>query len=101
MIIRWIRLQNILDDIFLSRGLRSKIYASNSLPSNLIAGVGKNGLDVAILLNLNENKSEHQIIESLAHEIAHILNNNNTHDSIHQEKCLEIKLQITKLMGKE
>jgi hypothetical protein len=70
--IKWIRLQEICRDT-VGRGLTIELHASTDIPGNTRAAVLKEGHRVDIALNMLYNKTLDDVIESLAHEMTHIV----------------------------
>lgn len=54
-----------------------------------------------ILLNLRWNKTEIQIIESLSHELAHIVLGNEHHGVDHSKEWKKLEEEITKKYWEE
>ncbi len=70
--IKWIRLQEIC--IALADYTKTvHVHGSTDLPINLRAAVSQEGPRIDIIMNLLYNKNLDEVIESLAHEMAHIL----------------------------
>jgi len=71
------------------------IHGSTELTSNLKAAVRFTDDRADIAINLNECKSASQVIDAVAHEVAHIILNNNQDDNPHAEKWAELRDIIT------
>ena len=76
--IKWIRLQEICLDLA-GPGVDLHIHGSTDVPPNLMAAVERDGSRIDILLNLLYNKTLEDVIDSLAHEMAHIVLGNEGH----------------------
>lgn len=73
--IKWFRLAEICEDV-LKRDLGEKItvdlHASTSVPDNVRAEVKRTADHVDILLNMGWAKILEEVVESIAHELAHV-----------------------------
>jgi uncharacterized protein (UPF0335 family) len=64
----------------MSRSLRSVVQSSTA--------------KTEIVLNLHYNKNKEQVIKSIAHEIAHVLNKSDSHGHDHKKLCNKLVQQI-------
>ena len=74
--IRWTLITQVAKEIAttLLNGTEISIHLSSDVPENIRANIqSKDGKHFDVLLNASRNKREYQIIESLAHELAHIV----------------------------
>ncbi|MGZ5424319.1 MAG: hypothetical protein ACXW2V_06825 [Candidatus Aminicenantales bacterium] len=91
--IKWIRLQ----DICLALVDRKKIvhiHASTDVPANLRAAVSQEGGRVDILMNMLYNKNCEDVIDSLAHEMSHIVLGQAGHGRHFDRKWAELRKRI-------
>ena len=70
--IKWIRLQDICLDLVDGKKI-VHIHGSTDVPANLRAVVSQEAGRIDILMNLLYNKNLEDVIDSLAHEMAHIV----------------------------
>jgi predicted metal-dependent hydrolase len=75
--IKWKKIANIASEV---AGEQITIHGSTELPSDISSYVQLLDEKCEILLNLNVIKSDEQILESLAHELAHLKNGSTVHD---------------------
>lgn len=87
MNIKWIRLKNICCEL---TGLDVQIIASTH-ESNYRAFVRREGLIIEIYLNLKFAKTINDVIESLAHELAHVILDSDRHCNNFTIKMNELK----------
>ena len=86
--IRWLKLLNNAKLILESYGTKAdiEIHLSTALPDDVRANVQGTSVSADILLSALHNKTEDDVVASIAHELAHIV--------CHQNKQLDaIKVQ--------
>lgn len=93
--IKWIRLQNICLDL-VGRKLVLHVHASTDVPPELCAAVHREGDRIDILMNMLYNKNREDVIDSLAHEMAHIVLNTEGHGPEFDEKWAALRKSITR-----
>ena len=93
--IKWIRLQDICLDL-VDRKKVVHIHGSTDVPANLRAAVTQEGGRVDILMNLLYNKNREDVIDSLAHEMAHIVFEDEGHGPEFNKKWEELRESITR-----
>jgi len=73
--IRWLKLLNNGKLILESYGIKAdiEIHLSTALPDDVRANVQGTSIKVDILLSALHNKTEDDVIDSLAHELSHIV----------------------------
>jgi hypothetical protein len=93
--IQWLRLQEICLDIIDRKGVLH-VHASTDVPENLRAAVSREGDRIDILMNMLYNKNLEAMIESLAHEMAHIVLGSEGHGAAFDRKWEELRKSITR-----
>jgi hypothetical protein len=93
--IKWIRLQDICLDLVNHKKV-VHIHGSTDVPANLRAAVTQEGGRVDILMNLLYNKNREDVIDSLAHEMAHIVLEDEGHGPEFNKKWEELRESITR-----
>ena len=73
--IRWLKLLNNGKLILESYGIKAniEIHLSTALPDDVRANVQGTSVKADILLSALHNKTEDDVVESMAHELAHIV----------------------------
>jgi len=89
--IRWIRLKKICEELC---GREVHIHSSTEMPDDHVAGCEFNDDVADIILNMKLTKSEDMVIKAIAHEMVHILNNNNKHNIMFDKEWLEMENTI-------
>ena len=89
--IKWLRLKRICEELC---GRIVRIHSSTELSDDQVAGVEFNNDEVNIILNMRLTKSESMIIRALAHEMLHVINNNNSHNIDFDEKWNDLEEKI-------
>lgn len=94
--IKWIRLQEICRSTA-GCGLTVELHASTDIPANTRAEVLKEGHRVDIVLNMLYNKTLDDVIDSLAHEMTHIVPGvgDEGHGTEFSRKWNEVRKMIT------
>jgi hypothetical protein len=90
-IIRWKRLVRICKDITHKTNINISL---TTIQTAIRAGVVFNSNNVDIVINGSLCKSEGDIIEAIAHEITHVVDNNYTHDNTFNQRMDEIRNRI-------
>lgn len=93
--IRWIRLQEICLDIA-GPGVSLHVHGSTDVPPNLQAAVSREDQRVDILLNLLYNKTLEDVIDNLAHEMAHIVLGDEGHGVKFDREWARLRASITR-----
>lgn len=93
--IKWIRLQRICLDLA-DPGIDLHIHGSTDVPPDLMAAVERDGSRIDILMNLLYNKTLEDVIDSLAHEMAHIVLNTEGHDGEFDKMWIKLRKRITR-----
>jgi hypothetical protein len=93
--IKWIRLQGICLDL-IDRKQIVHIHGSTDVPANLRALVSQEGGRVDIFMNLLYNKNLEDVIDSLAHEMAHIVLGQEGHGPDFERTWIELRKRITR-----
>lgn len=93
--IKWIRLQEICLGMA-GPGITLHVHGSTDVPPNLRAAVSREGLRVDILLNLLYNKNLEDVIDSLAHEMAHIVLGEDGHGPEFDRQWTKLRRSITR-----
>jgi hypothetical protein len=93
--IKWIRLQGICLDL-IDRKQIVHIHGSTDVPTNLRALVSQEGGRVDIFMNLLYNKNLEDVIDSLAHEMAHIVLGQEGHGPDFERTWAELRKRITR-----
>ena len=89
--IKWLRLKRICEELC---GRTVRIHSSTELSDDQVAGVEFNNDEVNIILNMRLTKSESMIIRALAHEMLHVINNNNSHNIDFDENWRDLEERI-------
>lgn len=92
--IKWIRLQEICWELA-GRKKIIHVHGSTEAPPDLRAGVTMEGDRVDILMNLLYNKCLEDVIDSLAHEMAHIVIDDEGHGPEFERAWAEVRKKIT------
>lgn len=91
--INWIKLQRISKEVV---GKEVEITLTTMLDREKYRAVmTSNGGKVQVVLSAN-NKSANQVIDALAHELAHATLNSDSHDATHSEEKKRIKNVLIK-----
>jgi len=91
--VRWKKLRKICSEIL---GRSVQIYGSTNVADELRAAIIDRGKDpVEIVINLNKNKSENEVVQSLAHELSHLILKNDSDNAI-GEKAASLYEEILK-----
>ena len=93
--IKWIRLQEICVNL-VDGACVVHITASTDVPPNLRAAVEREGDRIDILMNMLYNKNREDVIDSLAHEMAHIVLGTADHGPAFNEKWAALRKSITR-----
>jgi hypothetical protein len=93
--IKWIRLQEICRSTA-GCGLTVELHASTDIPANTRAEVLKEGHRVDIVLNMLYNKTLDDVIDSLAHEMAHVVLADEGHGRRFHQKWVELRKSLTR-----
>lgn len=94
--IRWLKLLNNSKLILESYGIKAdiEIHLSTALPDNVRANVQGTGISADILLSALHNKTEDDVVLSIAHELSHIVCHNNKQlDSVAVQEDITSKLR--------
>ncbi len=93
--IKWIRLQEICLGLA-GPGITLHVHGSTDVPPNLQAAVSREDQRVDILLNLLYNKNLEDIIDNLAHEMAHIVLGDEGHGPEFDRQWTKLRRSITR-----
>jgi hypothetical protein len=93
--IKWIRLQEICLDIA-GPDVSLHVHGSTDVPPNLQAAVSREGQRIDILLNLLYNKTLEDVIENLAHEMAHLVLGYEGHGVEFDREWARLRTSITR-----
>jgi len=92
--IKWIRLQEIC--LSLARpGDIVHVHGSTDLPLDLRAAVSREGRRIDLMMNLLYNKTLDDVIDSLAHEMAHVVLGTEDHGQPFDDKWAALRKSIT------
>lgn len=85
----------------IARSLQNKdcvvhVHGSTDLPHDMRAAVTATPARVDIALNLTRVKSEYEVIDALAHELAHVTTNTTQDDNAHAHEWACLREIITK-----
>jgi|WetSurSiteA1Bulk_404760.scaffolds.fasta_scaffold65344_1 GTP diphosphokinase / guanosine-3',5'-bis(diphosphate) 3'-diphosphatase len=97
--IKWIRLQEICLNL-VDRTCTVHITASTDVPPNYQALVSREGERIDVLMNMLYNKNLADVIDSLAHEMAHIVLDTAGHGPEFNEKWAALRKSITGEYGR-
>ena len=97
--IKWIRLQEICIDLA-GPGVDLHLHGSTDVPSDLMAAVSREGPRIDILMNLLYNKNLEDVIDNLAHEMAHIVLGREDHGPDFDCEWAALKRKITLEYGR-
>jgi hypothetical protein len=98
-IIKWFRLKEICEAILITmtkQKLVVNIHNSTDVPSDMLAAVSREGERVDIALNALFNKQLEDVVENIAHELVHIIDNDPEHDDEFAKKTKVIQRRITR-----
>lgn len=93
MVIKWIKLKEIAEKFC---GAPVDIHITTQLDKNIRGVILRSGLGYEVLLNAKWAKKEEDVVETLAHELAHTVTG-----SRHGEKWKKKKEEILKMLTKE
>ena len=91
--IKWTRLKRIAQEI---TGKQINLHCSTSLEYKIIAAVTFGGGEGDIALNLNRCKNIKDVLNAIAHEMAHIMLNSEVDDNKHKDKWTQLNDKITR-----
>jgi hypothetical protein len=97
--IKWIRLQQICLDLA-GPGIDLHLHGSTDVPSDLMAAVSREGPRIDILMNLLYNKNLEDVIDNLAHEMAHIVLGCEDHGPDFGHEWAALRGKITREYGR-
>ncbi|MBP7705693.1 MAG: hypothetical protein KA243_00440 [Candidatus Aminicenantes bacterium] len=93
--IKWIRLQAICLGL-LGPGITLHVHASTEVPPDMCAAVERRDDRIDILMNMLYNKTLEDVIDNLAHEMAHIVLSDPDHGPAFDEKWDALRTEITR-----
>lgn len=93
--IKWMRLREICRDIA-GDGVRVELHASTDLPADMRAAVLRKEYRVDIALNMLYNKSLDDCLDSLAHEMAHIVIGTDGHGEAFEKEWARLRRTMTR-----
>ena len=94
--IRWLKLLNNSKLILESYGIKAdiEIHLSTALPDDVRANVQGTGISADILLSALHNKTEDDVVLSIAHELTHIVCHKNKQlDNVRVQEDITTKLR--------
>jgi len=89
--IRWQRIQKEASKIA-GRGIT--IHGTTALPEDIRAFVKDDAKQVEIVLNMKFNKTEKDVVLSLAHELAHVTLGDEGHGDTHTDEAKRIEKSL-------
>lgn len=93
--IKWIRLQEICLSLA-GPGVSLHVHASTEVPADLCAAVERQDDRIDILMNMLYNKTLEDVIDNLAHEMAHIVLSDPDHGPAFHEKWDDLRKDIAR-----
>ncbi len=93
--IKWIRLQEICLGLA-GHGVTLHVHASTDVPPDLCAAVERQDDRIDIIMNMLYNKTLEDVIDNLAHEMAHIVLSDPDHSPAFDEKWDALRTEITR-----
>lgn len=95
---KWLRMKDVLSSMT-QRPV--EIVLSTELSDNLRSAIEFSDTNVLLCLNAKYSKNDDDIIETVAHEIAHVIVGNNQHNTEWELAIPIVKMEFVERMGKE